>query len=76
MEIKFPVPEGFNAPDGVAEGEKFEFMAEGYFSGSTMYLTAVEGIPVGGEPEAEPKPEDMESQDDRGFVDSVETGLA
>ena len=76
MEIKFPVPEGYNAPDGIAEGEKFEFMAEGYFSGDTMYLTAVEGIPVGGGEKTKPAEEDMAPQDDRGFVDSVETGLA
>lgn len=76
MEIKFPVPAGFNAPDGVQEGEKFEFMAEGYFSGDTMYLTAVEGTPVGGEKEMKPAQDEPAPQDDRGFVDSVETGLA
>ena len=51
-------------------------MAEGYFSGDTMYLTAVEGIPVGGKEEAKSTEEDMAPQDDRDFVDSVETGLA
>ena len=44
--ISFPVPKGFTPPEGVAEGDTFDFMASGYFKGPTMYLTAVEGAAV------------------------------
>ena len=76
MKIEFPIPEGFNAPDGVPEGESFEFMAGGYISGGNLVLTSVEGLAVGEEKKAEPTEDGMTAPDDRDFVDSVETGLA
>ena len=76
MKIEFPIPEGFNAPDGVPEGESFEFMAGGYISGGNLVLTSVEGLAVGEEKKSKPIEDGMTASDDRDFVDSVETGLA
>lgn len=77
MKIEFPIPEGFTPPEGVKEGEDFEFMATGRLSGNNLVITAVEGQTVGvEEKKPEPTEDGMTAQDDRDFVDSVETGLA
>ena len=74
-EISFPVPAGFTPPEGVKEGQSFDFMASGYFKGSTMYLTAVEGASLS---KAE-KPEETETEEggeEMGLVEAVEKGAA
>jgi hypothetical protein len=73
--ITFPVPSGFTPPEGVKEGQSFDFMASGYFKGPTMYLTAVEGVGVAAGEEAEaPEAEDM--GEEMGMVEAVEKGVA
>jgi hypothetical protein len=74
--ISFPVPKGFTPPEGVAEGDAFDFMASGYFKGPTMFLSAVEGVAVspGGEVEVEAETEMPE--EDMSMVDAVEKGMA
>ena len=74
--ISFPVPKGFTPPEGVAEGQPFDFMASGYFKGPTMYLTAVEGVSVGSAPEVEEAEEMEEAGEDMGMVEAVEKGMA
>lgn len=69
--IEFPVPAGFTPPEGVKEGQPFDFMASGYFKGKTMYLTSVEGTPVG-----EPEEEGEENNEEMGMVEAVEKGAA
>lgn len=73
--ITFPVPAGFTPPQGVKEGDSFDFMASGYFKGPTMYLTAVEGVGVapGEEPE---EAEESEMGEEIGMVEAVEKGAA
>jgi len=79
--ISFPVPKGFTPPEGVAEGDSFDFMATGYFKGPTMYLTAVEGVEVD-ESAAEAKAESAAEQSsgkpevEMGMVDAVEKGMS
>jgi hypothetical protein len=73
--ISFPVPKGFTPPEGVAEGDSFDFMASGYFKGPTMYLTAVEGVAVSPGKTAEVEtgtqmPEEM------GMIQAVEKGMS
>lgn len=70
--IEFPVPKGFTPPEGVKEGDTFDFMASGYFKGPTMYLTAVEGVTVSEAPEIE---EAEEAGEEVGMVEAVEKGL-
>lgn len=73
-EISFPVPAGFTPPEGVKEGQPFDFMASGYFKGPTMYLTAVEGVTISKETEAPEKEE--EAGEEMGMAEAVEKGLA
>ena len=72
-EISFPVPAGFTPPEGIKEGQSFDFMASGYYKGPSMYLTAVEGNSVSGTSEA-PKAE--ETNEEMGMAEAVEKGLA
>lgn len=80
MKVDFPIPQGFTLPDGVKEGETFEFMAEGYIKGDMMCLTSVEGNPVGENKQEAPKDEMTSNEDQQAkegnFVDSIETGLS
>ena len=79
--ISFPVPKGFTPPEGVKEGDSFDFMATGYFKGPTMYLTAVEGSEVD-EAASEAKAENAAEQSsgkpevEMGMVDAVEKGMS
>jgi hypothetical protein len=72
--ISFPVPKGFTPPEGVAEGDAFDFMASGYFKGPTMYLSAVEGVAVSPGEEVEVEAEMPE--EDMSMVQAVEKGMS
>jgi hypothetical protein len=74
--ISFPVPKGFTPPEGVAEGDSFDFMASGYFKGPTMYLTAVEGVAVSPDKEVEVETETEMPEKDMGMVQAVEQGMS
>jgi hypothetical protein len=75
--ISFPVPKGFTPPEGVAEGDAFDFMASGYFKGTKMYLTSVEGVEIfpGKKVEVEVEEEETSSPE-MGMVEAVEQGMA
>ena len=73
--ISFPVPKGFTPPEGVAEGDSFDFMASGYFKGPTMYLSAVEGAAVSPGKEVEEEIE-TETPEEMGMVQAVEKGMS
>ena len=72
--ISFPVPKGFTPPEGVAEGDAFDFMASGYFKGPTMYLSSVEGVAVSPGEEVEEEAEMPE--ENMSMVDAVEKGMS
>jgi hypothetical protein len=74
--ISFPVPKGFTPPEGVKEGDSFDFMASGYFKGPTMYLSAVEGTAVSPGKEVEDEVEAETAEEDMSMVDAVEKGMA
>jgi hypothetical protein len=74
--ISFPVPKGFTPPEGVAEGDSFDFMASGYFKGPTMYLSAVEGVAVSPGKEVEVETETEMPEEDMGMVQAVEKGMS
>ncbi len=74
--ISFPVPKGFTPPEGVAEGDAFDFMASGYFKGPTMYLSAVEGVAVSPGKEVEVKTETEMPEEDMSMVQAVEKGMS
>jgi len=74
--ISFPVPKGFTPPEGVAEGDAFDFMASGYFKGPTMYLTAVEGVAVSPDKEVEVETETEMPEENMGMVQAVEKGMS
>jgi len=81
MKVEFPIPQGFMLPDGVKEGETFEFMAEGYIKGDMFRLTSVEGNAVGeNKEEAAPKDEMAQNENpeaqEGNFVDTIETGMS
>ena len=74
--ISFPVPKGFTPPEGVAEGDTFDFMASGYFKGPTMYLSAVEGVAVSPGKEVEVETETEMPEEDMGMAQAVEKGMS
>jgi hypothetical protein len=74
--ISFPVPKGFTPPEGVAEGDSFDFMASGYFKGPIMYLTAVEGVAVSPGKEVEVETETEMPEEDMSMVQAVEKGMS
>jgi len=78
--ISFPVPKGFAPPEGVTEGDSFDFMASGYFKGNTMYITAVEGSSIANGKKAEAKTENENEteapEQEMGMVEAVEKGMA
>jgi len=74
--ISFPVPKGFTPPEGVAEGDSFDFMASGFFKGPTMYLSAVEGVAVSPGKEVEEETETETSNEEIGMVQAVEKGMS
>lgn len=71
----FNVPEGFEAPEGNAPGDTFEVLAtvEWGEDGTTMTVTAVDGIPIsGGEPAEDA---DAAPAEDASFLDAVSAGM-
>ena len=74
--ISFPVPKGFTPPEGVKEGDSFDFMASGYFKGNTMHVTAIEGSQISGKQDSEVETEnETESPEEMGMVEAVEKGM-
>jgi hypothetical protein len=47
-QIKFPMPEGYTPPEGSDKGS-FEALATLEVDGDMLVLTAIDGMPVGGE---------------------------
>jgi len=81
MKEMFPIPQGFTLPDGVKEGETFEFMAEGFIKGNMFRLSSVEGNAIGeNNEEAAPKeemaPNENPEAQEGNFVDTIETGMS
>jgi len=81
MKVEFPIPQGFKLPDGVKEGETFEFMAEGYIKGDMFCLSSVEGNAVGENKEEAASKDEMATNENpeaqKGdFVDTIETGMS
>lgn len=56
-QIKFPMPEGYTLPEGADKGS-FEALATLEVDGDMLVLTAIDGMPVGGEGEEEMGEED------------------
>jgi hypothetical protein len=55
--IKFPMPDGYTLPEGADKGT-FEALATLEVDGDNLVLTAIDGLPVGGEGETEEPEED------------------
>ena len=55
--IKFPMPEGYTLPEGADKGT-FEALATLEVDGESLVLTAIDGLPVGGEGESKETDED------------------
>lgn len=53
MPTTFPIPQGFQPPDGVQPGQPFDAVASLKMAddGANLELVAVDGIPVGEDPE-------------------------
>lgn len=70
----FDVPAGFEPPEGNAPGDTFEVLAtvEWGEDGTTMTVTAVDGIPISG---GEPAAEDAAPVEDASFLDAVSAGM-
>jgi hypothetical protein len=49
-QLKFPMPEGYTLPEGADKGS-FEALATLEVDGDSLVLTAIDGLPVGGETE-------------------------
>jgi hypothetical protein len=56
-EIRFPMPEGYTLPEGADKGT-FEALATLEVDGDSLVLTAIDGLPVGGEGDEETSEKD------------------
>jgi hypothetical protein len=76
--ISFSTPKNFTPPEGINEGDSFDFMVTGYFKGPKMFITGVEGTDVSGEDKAEgeTEPKTEIPNQEMGMVDAVEKGMA
>lgn len=70
----FPVPEGFQLPEGVSEGQDFDAVGTFSLSEGKLMLKAVEDAPIEGyEPEAEGEDEAPSPVEDKeNFMSAVE----
>jgi hypothetical protein len=59
-QIKFPMPEGYTLPEGADKGS-FEALATLEVDGEMLVLTAIDGMPVGGEGD---EPKEVEEEDE------------
>lgn len=80
-EIKFPMPEGFTLPEGGDKGT-FEALATLEVDGEMLVLTAIDGLPVGGEGDESKETSEEESYaeatnpDTGDFQKAVAMGMA
>jgi len=75
--LSFPVPEGFEPPEGAAPGAKFDVLASVTMSedGMTLTLESIDGIAItGGEPPVEEMPP-AEMEEDAGFIEAMQRGV-
>jgi hypothetical protein len=75
MQITFPVPEGFEPPEGSAPGDTFEVLATVSLSedGSELSLESVDGLALGA-PEA-PTEEVLPDTETPGFIETMSRGV-
>jgi hypothetical protein len=59
--IKFPMPEGYTLPEGADKGT-FEALATLEVDGESLVLTAIDGLPVGGEGDKETEEDESYSE--------------
>lgn len=79
-EIKFPMPDGFAAPEDAQPGKPFEVMATVMMSEDGMLaLSAIDGAPIASAPEQEE--EEMDDMDEMpapegdAFLSAIEKGM-
>lgn len=76
-EIKFPMPDGFAAPEDAQPGKPFEVMATVMMSEDGMLaLSAIDGAPIASAPE--PKAEEMDEMpapEGDAFLSAIEKGM-
>lgn len=62
--VKFPLPDGFVAPDGVAEGGTFEALATLELEDGKLCLKAIDGLPVESSKEEASEPENSAKEEE------------
>jgi len=76
---EFYIPEGFEVPEGIKDGDTFEATVTLKKQGNTLCVEAVDGIEVTAEDETKESPEDKAKEavgeSDMGFLDAVEAGV-
>jgi hypothetical protein len=74
-QITFPVPEGFEPPEGSAPGDTFEVLATVTLSedGGELSLESVDGLTVGA-PET-PTEEVLPETETPGFIEAMSRGV-
>jgi hypothetical protein len=73
-DICFTKPADLELPPDAKDGGEVEMLATFKIEGDKMYLEAVEGVPVGDEPDANDKPTDdapQSADDNKSFEDAV-----
>jgi len=60
-----PLPEGFKPPNGVEDGQEFDFAAKGHVENGKLCIDSIMGIPTGaGKEESGEEPQDNEGDDE------------
>lgn len=78
-QIKFPMPEGYTLPEGADKGA-FEALATLEVDGEMLVLTAIDGMPVGGDESKEVEEDESYSEatdpDTGDFQKAMAMGMA
>ncbi len=70
-----PMPEGFQLPEGVKEGDEFDAVGSFVMSGGSLILKAVDGSPIPGYEEDDMEEDDMEEEGEGGGAEDFLSGI-
>lgn len=77
--IKFPMPEGYTLPEGADKGS-FEALATLEVNGDMLGLSAIDGMPIGLQPEEEAEEDEAYAEatnpDTGDFQKAIAMGMA
>lgn len=78
--ISFPIPEGFQVPEGVQDGQEFDAVGTFVASNGSLSIKAVDDMPLKGESPESPEKEQSEQgspiEENENFMSAVEKRMS